>query len=409
MTPLPNGWQRARWDFPSPIELVNPRNEDNTATITFTSDDNNVVIAPQYQMAVGGDIGLQEIVVTIPSNEARLAIDSLTVTIDTQDVEGPDTFDSQSTFVLETLDLSVEDEVQMTLGALELGGTSARQRLDLFAELQEVLQGLDPEDEAFATAFVDVLRRHEGEKWIGDAGYTMTLRDFDLVSDDASASLGALDLSLSAEDLDAPSADLALIVNAQDFASPSVPPAFISVVPTNLRLDLSAADAPIEALSDEMYRVLGEAPSDEELYGPKGRRAGMGFSPDDMSDMDPMAFLGIMMQSEVEVLLNDFLVEAPIGYVAAQGTIQPDPQAAMQATADINLQIAGLPDMIAFAQSMGGDSAQAARFASLLAAMGRDATDAEGVAIKEFDLDLTPEGQVLLNGNDLSAMLGMFQ
>jgi hypothetical protein len=32
VTPLPNGWQRARWDFPSPIELVNPRNEDNTAT-----------------------------------------------------------------------------------------------------------------------------------------------------------------------------------------------------------------------------------------------------------------------------------------------------------------------------------------------------------------------------------------
>jgi hypothetical protein len=135
----------------------------------------------------------------------------------------------------------------------------------------------------------------------------------------------------------------------------------------------------------------------------------MGFSPDDMSDLDPMAFLGIMMQSEVEVLLNDFLVEAPIGYVAAQGVIQPDPQAALQATADFNLQIAGLPDMIAFAQSMGGDSAQAAGFASLLAAMGRDATDAEGVAIKEFDLDLTPEGQVLLNGNDLSAMLGMFQ
>jgi hypothetical protein len=50
-----------------------------------------------------------------------------------------------------------------------------------------------------------------------------------------------------------------------------------------------------------------------------------------------------------------------------------------------------------------------AGLASAIAAMGRDGTDDEGTAIKEFDFQLTADGQMLLNGNDLSAMLGMFQ
>lgn len=411
VTPQDNGWQRAQWDFPGSVVVTNPRNSNDRADITFTSNDNDMVIAPEYSMALQADVSLSDLSVTVQGHQGDITVQSIDMTVDTDPSgTGEHSFDSETLATLEGLRIDIPSEqVLLQLESVELSGTSARQRLDLFAGLQQRVQGLDPESEAFLTEFVEVLRENAGEKWIGDASYTMGLDGLSFTIEDVSGSLGALGLSMTADDLDEAAAELGLSINVDDITTTDVPPQFAQLIPVRADLHLVALDAPVQAISDQLYGYLGEAPSDEELFGPKGRRAGVGNPLASLQDIDPMEFLGILMSSEVEVVLQDFFVEADIGYVAAEGTVQPDAQAALQATADLELQIAGLPEMIAFAQQMGGEAADGAAFVSVLAAMGRDATDEDGRDIKEFDLELTQAGQVLLNGNDMSAMMGIFQ
>jgi hypothetical protein len=411
VTPQDDGWQRAEWRFPSPIVATNPRNSTDRADIAFTSADNVIVIAPEYSMAMQADIGLSDFRITIQGEEGTITVDDVALAVETEPSgTGEHSFDSETFAQIAGFQINIPSEqVLIAVESLEMGGSSARQRLDLFAALQERVQGIDPESEEFLIGFVDVLRANAGAKWIGDADYAMGLDELSFTIEDVSGSLGELGVTMAASDLDAPAAQLEIAMQASDIGTSDVPPQFAQLIPSQARIDLVAVDAPIEAFSDRIFGYLGEAPSDAELFGPKGRRAGVGNPMANLQNIDPMEFLGILMSSDVEVLLRDFLVEAPIGYVAAEGTVQPDPQAALQATADLNLQIAGLPEMIAFAQQMGGEAAEGAAFVSVLSAMGRDATDNDGQAIKEFDLELTQSGQVLLNGNDMSAMIGVFQ
>ncbi len=411
VTPQDNGWQRAEWRFPSPIVATNPDNSTDRADIAFTSDDNVMVIAPEYSMAMQADIGLANFRITVQDEEGSIAADDIEMSIDTEPSgAGEHSFDSETFAQMTGFQINIpSEEVLIEVESLEMGGSSARQRLDLFAALQERVQGLDPDSEEFLIAFVDVLRANADAKWIGDADYAMGLDGLTFTIEDVSGSLGELGVTMAGSDLDEPAAQLEIAMQASDIGTSDVPPQFAQLIPSQAHIDLVAVDAPVEAFSDRIFDYLGEAPSDAELFGPKGRREGVGNPTVNLQNIDPMEFLGILMSSDVEVLLRDFLVEAPIGYVAAEGTVQPDPQAALQATADLNLQIAGLPEMIAFAQQMGGEAADGAAFVSVLSAMGRDATDGDGQAIKEFDLQLTQGGQVLLNGNDMSAMMGIFQ
>jgi hypothetical protein len=411
VTPLDNGWNQAQWDFPQSITVVNPRRPGQEVTITFTSNDNSMTIAPQYAMALQADYGFEDVSVTVKDQRGELTIATLELTADTQSSgAGPDSYDSESRFVMRDFAVDVPAEnVRISLDSFDMGGTTHRQRLDLFAGLQHALDGLDPESETFAAAFLDVLRVNAGEKWLGAATFDATVEGVSFRADEGSGTVGLLQMMMEADGLDQNAAQLAFGFTAQDITSPQAPAQFASIAPTVTNLELVATDVPLEALSQEIYAVLGDAPSEEELFGPKGRRAGVGDPFSGLQNVDPMVFVGLLLNSGALVELQSLYLEAPIGYIAAQGVIDPDPQAAFQAVAELKLDIAGLPEMISFAQQMGGDAAQAAAMATALAAMGRDGTDQDGVAIKEFDLEVTASGQILLNGNDMSAMMGMFQ
>lgn len=411
VTPLENGWNQAQWDFPGEITVVNPRRPGQEVSITFTSDNNSMTIAPQYAMALLADYTFDDVEVTVKDQRGGLTIDTIAMSVESElSGDGPDSYDSDTQASMTGFAVNVPAEgVRIEMESLTMGGVTQGQRLDLFALLQQALMDLDPESEAFALAFLEVVRANAEEKWIGGATYETSLEGLSVRAQEGSGSIGLLELSMLAEGLDEQQADLGFELDAQDISSPQAPPQFAPVTPTVASLDVLASDVPIEALSQEVYGLLGEAPSQEELFGPKGRRAGVGNPLANLEDIDPMVFLGLVLNSDAQLLLEGLYLEAPIGYVSAQGSVEPNPQAAFQAVADFEIDIAGLPEMIAFAQSTGGAAAQASGLASMLSAMGRDGTDQDGTAIKTFDLQVTAGGQVLLNGNDMSAMMGMFQ
>lgn len=408
VTPQENGWQQAEWDFPGSIVVTNPRNSGDRADITFTSEGNMMTFAPQYGMALQSDVSFTEVSVAIQENPTVMTVFSMEMEIDTQPNDaGPHSFDSRTNLDANAVAISVpQEDVSIEIGGIGMQGTTQRQRLDLFAILQDRIQGIDPESTAFGEAFLDVLREHGDEKWMGGANYSMSMNDLVFDIEDVSGSLGSMSVTLVAEDLDQPAAQLGLQMAMNDSASPDLPAQFSAIIPSTAELDISAVDAPLEPILNEVYVVLGEGSEPE--FGLKGRRAGTGGAAG-LENLDPMMVLGLLLNSDALLEINSLFIEAPIGYISADGTIDPDPNAAFQAIAEISMDIAGLPEMISFVQQMGGEAAQAAGLASAIAAMGRDGTDEDGMAIKEFDFQLTANGQMLLNGNDLSAMMSMFQ
>jgi hypothetical protein len=409
VTPQENGWQRAEWDFPGSITVTNPRNAGDRADVTFTSTDNMMTFAPEYGMALISDVSIDDVAVRVQGHEGTITLDSLAMTVDSElSGDGPDSYDSRTDLSADSFLIDIpEEQVHIEIANISMNGETESQRLDLFAILQEHMQGIDPESSAFAEGFLEVFSEHGDDNWMAAADYSMEINDLTFAVEDVSGTLGSASVSVFADDLDQPNVQLGVIVAVDETGSPDLPGEFADVVPSTVNIDITAADAPLRAILDEVRVAVGETTEPE--FGLKGRRAGTGGVAGGLEDLDPFTLLGLLLESDALLEINDLLVEAPIGYVAAEGTVDPEPSAAFQAVADVSLDIAGLPEMISFAQRMGGDAAQMAGLASAIAAMGRDGTDDEGTAIKEFDFQLTADGQMLLNGNDLSAMLGMFQ
>lgn len=409
VTPQENGWQRAEWDFPGSIIVINPRNSGDRADISFTSEGNMITFAPEYGMALLADVNVDDLALRIQGQEGVITLDGLAMTVHSENSgAGPDSFNSSTLMEADGFLIDIpQEEVLVEIGGVAMQGNSMDQRLDLFAILQDRLQGLDPDSSAFGEAFLQIFREYGEEDWMAAADYTVEIDDLAFTIEDVSGTLGSASVSLSGEDLDQPQAQFGVLLNVQDSSSPELPAEFSQIIPSSMNLDIAAVDAPMEAILNEVRVAIGDVREPE--FGLKGRRAGTGSASGGLENLDPFALLGLLLESDALLEINALFVEAPIGYLAAEGTVDPDPSAAFQAVADITLNIAGLPEMISFAQSMGGDAAQAAGLASAIAAMGRDGTDDDGTAIKEFDFQLTAGGQMLLNGNDLSAMMGMFQ
>lgn len=407
VTPQENGWQRAEWDFPGSITVTNPRNSRDRADISFTSEGNMMTFAPEYGMALLSDVNVDDLAVRIQGQEGVITLDSLVMNVHSENSGGgPDSYNSSTLVEADRFLIDIpQEEVLVEIRGMAMQGNSMDQRLDLFAILQDRLQGVDPDSPAFGEAFLEIFREHGEEDWMAAADYTVEIDDLAFTIEDVSGTLGSASVNVSGEDLDQPQAQFGVLIDVEDTSSSDLPDQFSQIIPSSMNLDIAAVDAPMDAILNEVRAAIGDAREPE--FGLKGRRASS--APGGLENLDPFALLGLLLESDALLEINALFVEAPIGYLAAEGTVDPDPSAAFQAVADITLDIAGLPEMISFAQSMGGDAAQAAGLASAIAAMGRDGTDDDGTAIKEFDFQLTAGGQMLLNGNDLSAMMGMFQ
>lgn len=411
VTPLANDMLRADWMFRSPVTATNARLREQL-TISFQSDENSLDIAPQYGATLNGVVGLSnlDLDITGTSRQAQsdITLERASMRLDSAPLPGrADTYDSDMRFTLTGFDLDLADEVAISIGDIEFTVQSSAQRMDLFYTLNEALRGVDPESTAFAETYLTTVLANKDEPWLAGAQFEFALNSVSFQAEEGAGSFDTLALSLAADGLDQPTAQIGLTLDAQGLQADQIPAQFSQVAPTRVALDLEANAAPLQALLDQIYAAAGS--SEPVVMGPKGPRARATGGLQGLQSLNPEALLQTLLTSDATVLINTLYIEAPIGYIAADGRIEPDADAALQAVGTIELDVAGLPEMIAFAQRMGGDAAQGSAFVSLLAAMGRDGVDDDGVAIKEFDLELNSTGQIMLNGNDLSALTGMFR
>ena len=123
--------------------------------------------------------------------------------------------------------------------------------------------------------------------------------------------------------------------------------------------------------------------------------------------LNPEPFLNDTIRgSAISLTIEEISATSGLTQIAIAGRIETAPSAMIGAVGTVDVSIAGLSDVIAMVQTWGWrnvDSVVAGL--TVLQSMGREGVDPEtGTPIREYRIELTAEGQLLINGADFLPM-----
>jgi hypothetical protein len=122
------------------------------------------------------------------------------------------------------------------------------------------------------------------------------------------------------------------------------------------------------------------------------------------------AWMNLLKNSTVTLTIDELASVAPKYSLNAKSAFQASKTSPYGVTGSLFLALRGLEDLIAWAaqpdapKRKDGTPAIPAGPLSMLSALGQQGTDAAGQPIRTYDLKLSPDGKLTLNGADLSAM-----
>lgn len=136
--------------------------------------------------------------------------------------------------------------------------------------------------------------------------------------------------------------------------------------------------------------------------------------PDAFEEQAEMAlmFMGLGLQQRMAEIgstlhFERFELETDIARASMTGALTASAESPMMTVGQVRLEIQGLEDAMLRLEAMPNDmdAQDAAQGLAMMQAMGQRIEDG-GVVTHIYDLELTPDGRTLLNGNDMSAMMG---
>lgn len=166
---------------------------------------------------------------------------------------------------------------------------------------------------------------------------------------------------------------------------PGVP---VELLPQRARLELALDNIPPRLLS----RVLSIGVASDEIEDEEARDAFIG-----------QQFMALLMDSNLNLRIEDSRLEAPEARMELEADATVDPQTAFGASGRLALRIQGLDKLMA---ATGGlEDEGAGQFLSMLLVMSQRSQQADGTVVDSFELKVGADGQLLLNGKDVSPLL----
>lgn len=194
------------------------------------------------------------------------------------------------------------------------------------------------------------------------------------------------------------------VINLTDLTITPQPQGLKKAAPSTINLDITFNNLPLKKLADLGGQSLGQT---TDQPGGSGLVA-----------MNAVANVQkILADAGTTIVVKDTRVANPSDYdMLMNGSATASTQAAMMFAGKTRLEIFGIEKLIGYAQQASIDptvpDTQKARAAQLLQTltimqmMGQQAKNAKGQDIRSYDLVLTTAGNILLNGADLSTVMG---
>jgi hypothetical protein len=121
-----------------------------------------------------------------------------------------------------------------------------------------------------------------------------------------------------------------------------------------------------------------------------------------------MTLLQAMQQAETTLHIQPIDLDAPAVGATLNGTVTADANSPFQAHANGELVVRGLEALQRELGAQGGRGGpdSPAGVVGILAALGQQGTGPNGQPVRTYRIELLPTGQLMLNGADMSALLG---
>ena len=377
LQPLVGGGFAANWTLPDRIELQAP--DGAAATITVGGQSGHGLYSPELALMVATNFELQDLQVALPGQPPHLALESLSAAV-RYDAVGPGIFDQSTELQIGGLaGLKPDGSPALRIASIALAGGARGIDLAAWRDMRASMQpsfGHRPKSTAprlNAAARPAPLRSYEGSHRIRDVS-------LDIGGGPLNIGDGALDFSF--DGLDSGVSSLAVDFSLSDIDLPAV---IGPLTPREMAVDLVISGLPTDRLFEALTAVA----------------AGAGLAPSN----NALALFGLtlqdaMMTSGARIAINELLLTGTGSRLRLSGTVHPSHAAPLGMTADLELSINGLADMLAAAEADPTDTQTLGQLA-VLQAVGTPGTDPDGTPALTYALDITQQGQLLLNGADL--------
>lgn len=398
MVPEGDGHFRTSWDLPSPIEVVEdyPGFQD-TIRIHFTQDAGSGIYVPDFWSFLEMDARLVDIVVESdegPTDELRAAL--LELVSSSVDL-GDGRYDGRSSGRLSGLYFREDGEELFWLGEASFEATFTDADLSGLGALQrELAMLLSDEDRALGADGEPISRFQLLAEMLEDVSYLLDGAEIAYGVNDfrfqdplwgENYSLGHARISGGILGLSGETSTITVNIASSDLVVAEVPPAFS---PNLLDVTLALVDLPNAELMELATDGLVVA-----------AQAG----PDLAMTMLPFQLLEVIMSSDSRLELSPSRLLLGELDVALEGTVQPSAESIVGVVADVRMEIAGMAETIALMQTEGLNDPDILMVLTLIQSLGDQRTRDDGRAIRAYDVQVLPNGTVLLNDTDLMPLI----
>jgi hypothetical protein len=399
--PRDNGWLDISLDLPGEIVLeqmgpdldaVGAMTGEDQLIVTIAERRADMTVAPDYGGLVAADIVLGGMLLVPTEEEGRIEVGEAAL-IQTADQRDDGALDMvYDVGVSDVVFVDGEREV-FRLGRIGFDGFADGVRLDALMAFSEEMNALSSELAAREPQPADFEAMAMTLDNLPLLFETVTgayaLEDLTFETDDMVVDLGEARFGVGIDGLGGAASTMSLELGVRDLAVDPTPPMAQGFMPQTVAIAVRLADLPNEALMQAMNQVLTMAAQS----GPEmAMMMGMG------------AIQGALMSGEAAIVIDELIVDTESAGVTGDARVEPSADSIFGVVAQASLAVAGLDAIIQGVQGL-PDGQSIASVLTLVQAMGRDDTGAEGQPVKVFDIDFTPEGQVLLNGNDMGPLM----
>lgn len=391
---------------PSRMELTDEEDAPTLLTIgrqRFTGVWNTAV-----ENFIAADIAYNDIALVPPKNQGALRIGSLTATQDMRQ-DGPNTWSGPVAGAISDLTLTDKGATLVKIGAMTMEANYGRMNLDKVTQLKTLAArhataGTEPP----AAQFLPLLGG-----MIGDA--TMRLRVSNVAAGDSDGRV-AFDLAtlqFGITDMDRATSTISFGMQSEGMKVHPMPGPR-EFLPQRFEFQFSLAKLPNAAIGQAALAMA--ALEEQQRTKPASKKKGADDSRNQARDA-LMAMTGTMLaeaatNAGTELRLDKLTLDTPTTSGSVTGALRMLSKAAMGAVGGAEVVLRGLDAAAEAMKPKPGaqpnpEAQEALGMIAMLQAMGQQGKDEAGKDVRSYAFELTEDGRVLLNGADMSAMMGL--
>lgn len=391
------GWYDTTFVVPSSVRISGEGEPEEAVTFTIGSQSGTALIMPEFETTASLDSIWSDMSMQVANMSGGMTISEIALWQQSEEIaEG--VFDSEFSLDMSGFNIAVPDE-DVLIELDEAGFFGAMAGVDYPAilpfsiALNELIPQFEenPEDPALYEELRVLIA--ETPNFIADFEGTYFLEGLRVDTPDVAFSVTEASTGGALTGLDSDQATVALTLNMAGLEiQPPLP--FENLLPVDTGYEIRLVDVPTDALLTWIDSLLLDIP----VVGA-----------DEAFENSLPDLYSQIASSGAYLEIADIHYDAEAGGLAVMGEVSPDTSAMFGVTAGVEMIVTNMAQFIQAMQSLPDFGGEAAAGFTVIQTLGSMETNERGEPIHVYQLEVTRDGAMTLNGNDLGPIIGQMQ